>query len=110
VSSQENNWQKNLSKSFLGFQKNRRLEEVECIIPDLAGMSRGRSMPIYKFTPDTTFSLPISLFYQTISGEYVDMDIANQWMEKDIVLRPDMETASAVPWADDATLQVINDL
>ena len=110
MSSQENNWQKNLSKSFLGFQKNRRLEEVECIIPDLAGMSRGRSMPIYKFTPDTTFSLPISLFYQTISGEYVDMDIANQWMEKDIVLRPDMETASAVPWADDATLQVINDL
>ena len=88
----------------------RRLEEVECIIPDLAGMSRGKAMPSHKFNPDQTFFLPISLFYQTISGEWVDMEIRNQWLESDIVLRPDMSTASAVPWTDDPTLQVINDL
>ncbi len=68
-------------------------------------------MPLYKFTPDQTFFLPISLFYQTITGEYVDMEeIENQWTEFDIVLKPDMATASAVPWAEDVSLQVIADL
>ncbi len=105
------NWTDTLPRAFRDYQAGRRIEEVECIIPDLAGMSRGKSMPEYKFTPDMTFFLPISLFYQTITGEYVDMEeIENQWTEYDIVLRPDMATASAVPWADDATLQVIADL
>jgi glutamine synthetase len=110
MSSTESDWIKSLPKKFLDFQRGRRLEEVECIIPDLVGMSRGRAMPVYKFNPETTFFLPVSLFYQTISGEYVDMEIENQWTEHDLVLRPDMSTASAVPWTDDATLQVIGDL
>jgi glutamine synthetase len=103
-------WLTNLPEAFLDFLGDRNIEEVECIIPDLAGTSRGKAMPSYKFRPDATFYLPISLFYQTISGEYVDMEIENQWLEKDVVLIPDMETATAVPWAEDATLQVICDL
>jgi len=104
-------WIDSLPEAFQDYRQGRRIEEVECIIPDLAGMSRGKSMPVYKFAPDMTFYLPISLFYQTITGEYVDLEeIENQWMEHDIVLRPDMATASAVPWADDVSLQVINDL
>lgn len=108
--SDKQKWVETLPAAFLNYQNGRRIEEVECVIPDLSGMSRGKAMPFYKFSPDATFFLPVSLFYQTISGEYVDMDIKNQWMESDMVLRPDMATASAVPWADDATLQVINDL
>ena len=104
------NWMDALPQAFMDYLGARRLEEVECIIPDLAGMSRGKAMPSHKFNPDQTFFLPISLFYQTISGEWVDMEIRNQWLESDIVLRPDMSTASAVPWTDDPTLQVINDL
>lgn len=103
-------WIDALPQAFTAFRAGRRLEEVECIIPDIVGMSRGKAMPSYKFRPGETFFLPISLFYQTISGEYVDMDIEGQWLERDVVLRPDMATASAVPWADDATLQVICDL
>lgn len=110
-SSSKTTWVSGLPDAFQDYQAGRRIEEVECIIPDLAGMSRGKSMPFYKFSPDQTFFLPISLFYQTISGEYVDLDqIENQWIESDVILRPDMGTASAVPWADDVTLQVINDL
>jgi glutamine synthetase len=103
-------WIDALPEAFLDYLGERRLEEVECIIPDIAGMSRGKAMPSYKFTPAETFFLPISLFYQTISGEYVDMEIEGQWLERDVVLRPDMATATAVPWADDPTLQVICDL
>lgn len=105
-----NSWVSDLPDAFARYLGDRRIEEVECIIPDFVGMSRGKAMPSYKFSPDQTFYLPISLFYQTISGEYVDMDIPNQWLEQDIVLRPDMSTATAVPWADDPTVQIINDL
>lgn len=103
-------WQSALPEAFLAYRRDRRLEEVECIIPDLTGQSRGKAMPVYKFSPDQPIFLPNSIFYQTVSGEYVDLEIENQWLEQDIVLQPDMSTASAVPWADDCTLQVIHDL
>lgn len=105
------NWLNDLPQSFRDHRGDQRIEEVECIIPDMVGMSRGKAMPFYKFTPDQTFFLPTSLFYQTITGEYVDVPgIENQWTEVDMVLKPDMSTASAAPWANDVTLQVICDL
>ena len=103
-------WFEALPDTFHEYLDGRRLEEVECIIPDLAGTSRGKAMPAHKFKPDEQIFLPISLFYQTISGEYVDMEIDNQWVEKDVILVPDMSTATAVPWAEDATMQVICDM
>lgn len=104
------NWQDTLSEEFMTYTKGAKIDGVECIIPDLVGTSRGKTMPATKFRPDADMALPISLFYQTISGEYVDMDIENQWLEKDILLKADMTTACAVPWADDVSLQVICDM
>lgn len=103
-------WAQDLSADFVAYADGRRIEEVECIIPDIVGTSRGKAMPAAKFDPATDLALPISLFYQTISGEYVDMDIENQWVERDVVLRADMSTACAVPWSEDVTLQVICDM
>ena len=73
-------------------------------------MSRGKAMPAKKFSPDHVIHLPVSIFYQTISGTDVQMDIDNQWAEGDLVLQPDMSTAKAAPWAKEPTLQVIHDL
>jgi glutamine synthetase len=86
----------------------RRIEEVECIIADIAGISRGKAMPFAKFARSERMFLPTSVFHQTISGDYVDLDITNQWTESDMVLRPIYGTATAAPWADDITLQVIH--
>lgn len=103
-------WLQNLPDAFQTYRNNRKIDEVECIVPDLTGMSRGKAMPLSKFSPDHTIFLPISIFYQTITGEDVEMDIDNQWSEGDMQLKPDMSTAMAVPWAKEATLQVIHDL
>lgn len=103
-------WLNDLPEAFQVYRDGRKIDEVECIIPDLAGMSRGKAMPLSKFSPDHSIFLPISIFYQTITGEDVDMDIANQWAEGDMVLKADMSTAKAVPWAKEATLQIIHDL
>jgi glutamine synthetase len=88
----------------------RRVEEVECIIADFVGMSRGKAMPAATFSRlDRTF-LPSSIFYQSIAGEFVDMEVANQWVETDMVMVPDYSTAVAAPWANDVTVQVIHDV
>lgn len=109
-SKKNESWIKNLPPSFIEFLDGRPIEEVEIIVPDLAGASRGKAMLAPKFRPDDNFYLPISLFYQTISGEYVSMDIENQWMEADVRLIPDLSTACSVPWAGIPTMQVICDM
>ncbi len=103
-------WLSELPAACSEYLDGRAVEEIEIIIPDLAGQSRGKSMLARKFQPGNTYLLPVSLFYQTISGEYVEMEIENQWVEKDVVLVPDLSTASAVPWADMPTLQIICDM
>jgi glutamine synthetase len=106
----DENWLENLPEAFQAYRDGRDVDEVECIVPDLAGMSRGKAMPARKFSPQYETYLPVSIFYQTITGEDVEMDIDNQWAEGDLVLKPDMSTAIAVPWAREPTLQVIHDL
>lgn len=110
MSSHKHQWLNELPDAFKAYREDRTVYEVECIVPDLAGMSRGKAMPIQKFSPGHETYLPISIFYQTITGEDVELDIEDQWAESDIVLKPDMSTAKAVPWAKEATLQVIHDL
>lgn len=110
MSKKDQRWLENLPEAFNAYRAGRDVDEVECIVPDLAGMSRGKAMPARKFSPDHETYLPISIFYQTITGKDVEMDIDNQWAEGDLVLKPDMSTAKAVPWAKEPTLQVIHDL
>lgn len=96
--------------AFKRYQGQRTLEEVECIVPDFVGISRGKSMQIGKWLQGASSYLPTSIFYQTITGNYVDIDIKDQWIESDMVLQPDLTTACALPWVDEVTVQIINDL
>ncbi len=50
--------------------RERQIEEVECIVPDLAGVARGKVMPAVKFADMQPSHLPISIFWQTITGGY----------------------------------------
>ncbi len=84
-----------LPEAFREWLGGRRVEEVECVIADIAGISRGKAMPFAKFMREDRMFLPTSVFHQTISGDYVDMDIANQWTESDMVLKPDYAAACA---------------
>ena len=103
-------WITQLSEHVQNDLEGRGIDEVEIIIPDIAGTSRGKAMPSDKFKPEEYFFLPVSLFFQTISGAYVDMDIVDQWLEKDVTLIPDMSTATVLPWSDDPSIQIICDM
>ncbi len=87
----------------------RRLDEVECIVPDIAGVARGKAMPASKFARQESFYLPNSIFLQTITGEWAD-NPAGAFTEPDMILLPDFSTTSAAPWTADVTLQVIHDV
>ncbi len=99
-----------MPEAFRRYLNGRSIEEVEYIVPDMVGMSRGKSMQTGKWSKGGSSFLPTSIFYQTITGNYVDMDIQDQWTESDMVLEPDWSTACAVPWVDEVTVQIINDL
>ncbi len=104
-------WQ-DLPKNLRDWTGERRVDEVECLIADFAGIAKGKAMPWAKFSRQERMFLPISVFYQTIAGDYVDMeDEGLQWTESDMVLIPDLSTAVASPWArEDVTIQVIHDV
>lgn len=87
------------------------VEDVECLIPDQAGVARGKIMPASKFFDSPSMNMPSSIFHQTISGDYADDDGpgGGDPTDADLVLRPDWTTLSMVPWASDATAQVIHD-
>lgn len=91
------------------FLENRRLDEVECIVSDLAGVARGKAMPGPKFARQSHFYLPNSIFFQTITGDWADAS-SDGYTEPDMVLTPDWETALPAPWTADWTLQVIHNI
>ncbi|WP_300583214.1 glutamine synthetase family protein [Marivita sp.] len=104
-------WTDSLPDSARAFLENRRLDEVECIIADLPGIARGKAVPASKFARQEYFHLPDSIFFQTITGDWgeaADEDDGG-FIERDMILRPDMSTATAAPWTGDWTLQVIHD-
>ncbi len=89
----------------------RRIDDVECIIPDQAGVARGKLMPMDKFFGGNPMTLPASMFTQTITGEYPEEEEAfiEGVTDSDLIFRPDFSTLAVVPWASDATAQVIHD-
>ena len=86
----------------------RRVDEVECVIADIAGVARGKAMPASKFAKQTNYFLPNSIFLQTITGEWADNPF-DAFTEPDMYMVPDFTTASAAAWTEDVTLQVIHD-
>ncbi|KEJ89975.1 glutamine synthetase family protein [Sulfitobacter donghicola] len=102
-------WKDSLPHAAAEYLKGRRLDEVECVIPDLPGIARGKAVPASKFARQDSFHLPDSIFYQTITGNWGEAAGDEGFIEKDMILRPDMSTATAAPWTADWTLQVIHD-
>ncbi len=101
-------WTDRLPEAARDYIGGRRVDEVECIIPDIAGVARGKAMPASKFAKQTSYFLPNSIFLQTITGNWAENPFG-EFTEPDMILVPDWDTAVAAPWATDVTLQVIHD-
>ena len=57
--------------------RTRGINEIECLIPDMNGVLRGKVLPASKlvqFARDNTLRLPSSVFTVTITGDYADVE------------------------------------
>jgi glutamine synthetase len=90
----------------------RHVTEIECLVPDLTGVARGKILPREKFTEDRGMRLPEAIVAIGVTGEfpaegpYYDVITPT---DRDMHLQPDPSTVRIVPWATDPTAQVIHD-
>jgi glutamine synthetase len=91
----------------------KRVTEMECLVPDLTGVARGKILPREKFTAERAMRLPEAVLGVTVTGESPEdnegYDEVFGFTDKDMVLIPDPTTVRLVPWATDPTAQVIMD-
>ena len=89
-----------------------RVTEIECLVPDLTGVARGKILPREKFTEDRGMRLPEAVVAMGVTGEFPEegpyYDVISP-TDRDMHLQPDPSTARIVPWATDPTAQVIHD-
>ncbi|HXV25376.1 MAG TPA: glutamine synthetase family protein [Alphaproteobacteria bacterium] len=94
--------------------RSRSIDEVECLIPDMAGIPRGKILPAEKYLKsirENGLRLPESIFIQTVTGQYADDEDeeVTSPANGDIYLQPDPGTIRLVPWYDAPTAQIIHD-
>jgi glutamine synthetase len=91
----------------------KRVTEIECLVPDLTGVARGKILPRVKFTEERGMRIPEVVLGMTVTGNYPNNDdaydraISNT--DRDMILKADPTTITTVPWAVDPTAQVIHD-
>lgn len=84
------------------------IQEVEVIVPDMAGIARGKMLPAEKFIAQSEMRLPESVFIQTVTGEFLEEPVINP-ADRDIIVRPDLNTLRRLPWTKEPAASVVND-
>ena len=89
------------------------VSEVECIVPDMNGVQRGKVLPANKFlssVKENTLRIPGSIFSVTINGEYPEGigHIIPEY-DPDQMMVPDPETIREAPGFATPTAYVIAD-
>ncbi|WP_313704977.1 glutamine synthetase family protein [Massilia sp.] len=91
----------------------KRVTEIECLVPDLTGVARGKILPRVKFTEERGMRLPEAVLGMTVTGNSPTHDDAYDRAisstDRDMILKADPTTITMVPWAVDPTAQVIHD-
>ncbi len=93
--------------------KTYKIDEVECLVPDMTGIMRGKILPAEKFMnglQNGDIRMPEVVFSQTVTGDFVPDDTIISDTNRDMLIVPDLATLTIVPWYDsNPTAQVICD-
>ena len=91
--------------------KEQSITEVECLVSDIAGIPRGKILPVHKFSGAAGaggLRLPEYVFGQSVTGAYLDSEVLNE-IGADVILRPDPDSCRLLPWYAEPTVQIIHD-
>jgi glutamine synthetase len=90
-----------------------KISEVECLVPDLNGVVRGKVWPAAKFIESTangSLRLPSSVFAVTVTGEYADANASDEDVsDHDVSLWPDPASLCVAPGFKTPTAFVVAD-
>ncbi|MCB1472956.1 MAG: glutamine synthetase [Rhodobiaceae bacterium] len=92
--------------------RERVIDEIECLVPDMNGMMRGKIIPREDFIRSLGskgLRLPETILLQAVSGDTVNDTKVAAETDRDIVAVPDVSTVRIVPWYEEPTAQVICD-
>jgi len=90
----------------------RNITEVECLVPDMSGIARGKILPSEKFLTglrEDSHRMPESVFIQTVTGDFPDAEPVVSAVDIDVIMRADPNTIRPVPWYKEPTAQIICD-
>lgn len=54
------------------------ITEVECLIPDMTGLARGKIVPRHKYNAAEGLRLPEAVLMMTVTGDYPEQDEARR--------------------------------
>ncbi len=89
-----------------------KIDEVECAMPDLNGIMRGKIIPAKKFLEDYErgIRMPMEVIKETVNGDYIWDDEVIRDTDGDLQMTPDFSSMSLVPWYKNPTAQVVCDV
>ncbi|MBU6474889.1 MAG: glutamine synthetase [Alphaproteobacteria bacterium] len=93
------------------FIREHEITEVECLVPDMSGIARGKIIPaekLLRILRERGMPLPESVFVQTVTGDYPSGDYISPSLG-DVYITPDNNTVRLVPWYQEPTAQIICD-
>lgn len=102
-----------MSDDFRTWIKEHNIGEVECLVPDINGVLRGKVWPAEKFVAsagNSSLRLPSSVFSVTITGDYADTDTDDVlYRDPDVTLLPDFNSICVAPGFRTPTAFVVAD-
>jgi glutamine synthetase len=90
-----------MPNSFENWIRENSIGEVECLVPDMNGIVRGKVFPAQKFLKserDGTLRIPSSIYMLTVTGDYAEEtkeEVSD--VDPDVILRPDLSTIRVAP-------------
>ena len=81
-----------------------KVEDLEVLVPDMAGAARGKMIPVSSFG-EGEIKMPEGIFGQTITGNYFESE--NNVEDRDMLLEPSIDTLCMVPWMEIPTASLI---
>lgn len=102
-----------MADDFAQWIRERGIAEVECLVPDINGVVRGKVWPADKFIASAesmSLRLPSSVYSVTITGEYADTDEDDfLFRDPDVTLIPDIRSMCVAPGFRTPTAFVVAD-
>ncbi|NDV13192.1 glutamine synthetase family protein [Crenobacter caeni] len=98
-----------MNEAMQAFIREHAIHEIECVIPDMTGMARGKIVPKNLFLAEDSMKMSRAVLTITVNGEFADYARFAGAHDPDMVCVPDASTIRLVPWAMEQVAVVIHD-